>query len=411
MKKKPIIIVAICILAVAVAVAIGIFLKPQSEKIVVATDTHYLSKQLFDNGEAFSEMINNGDGKLAQYSDEIFSAFSDEVVEAKPDVLILSGDLTFKGEKQSHEDFAKKLKAIQDNGVQVLAIAGNHDINSKGTAKYVGNEYLPTENISAEDFKNLYYDFGMKQAVSIDEYSLSYMYKVNRSLYVLMLDTNAFGSNFVQDPSYPWVEKQLKMAKRHGAKVITVTHQNLYAHNDRLSFGYVLYDADELLELLNKYKVKCNLSGHIHMQHIVEDGVTDIATASLIVNTTQYGVIDFDGKIHYQTKRVDVESWARKNNIDNADLTSFSNYSVNFFKSSGRLTNTLDELGLTEDEKQEILNAVNILNSSYFAGTKIETKELMHAVELCRKQDGFLATYIDSLLSEAENDYTKIDIK
>lgn len=408
MKKK---ILIIALVVIAVVVALVLFLKPQGAKIIVATDTHYLSSRINDGGEAFQNMNNNADGKITQYCDEIFSAFSDEVIEKKPDVLILSGDLSFNGEKASHEDFAKKLKEIQDNGVQVLTIAGNHDINVKNSAQYKGSEYLPTESVTAEEFKNIYFDFGMKQAESVDEYSLSYMYKVNKSLYVLMLDTNAFGQNFVQDPSYPWIGEQLKMAKSKRAKVVTVTHQNLYAHNDRLSFGYALYDADELLELLNKYKVKCNLSGHIHMQHIVEDSVTDIATSSLMVNTTQYGEIDFDGSIHYETRRVDVEKWARKNNIDNADLLDFSNYSVDFFMSSGRLTNTLDDLGLTENERNEIFNAVNKLNSSYFAGTKIDTSDIMNGVELCRKQEGFLSTYIDSLLSEAENDYTKIDIK
>lgn len=409
--KKKIIIAIFVVCAVAVAILVAIFTKPQNAKIVVATDVHYLSSRVNDGGSAFLDAINNSDGKLVQYCDEIFSAFSDEVIEGKPDVLILSGDLSFNGERASHEDFASKLKLIQDSGVQVLTIAGNHDINSNNPVKYSGDEVGVSESISADEFKDIYYDYGMKQAASVDEYSLSYIYKVNKDLYILMLDTNAFGQNFVQDPSYAWIEEQLKMVKKNGAKVISVTHQNLYAHNEQLSFGYTLYDADELLELFNKYKVELNLSGHIHMQHIMGDSVKEIVTSSLVVNTTQYGEIDFDGGFHYNTKRVDVETWARKNNIDNDDLLSFSTYSTEFFKSSGRMKSTIDELSLTDAEKAEILKSISELNSSYFAGTKLDINDIKSGIELCQKQDGFVSNYIETMLKEIENDYTRLDIK
>ena len=116
-----------------------------------------------------------------------------------------------------------------------------------------------------------------------------------------MLDTNAYGTNFVQDDSYEWIETQLKKAKKEHRKVIAVSHQNLFAHNDLLSFGYQLYDADELLELYNKYRVKLNISGHIHMQHYAKDGITEITTTSLAVSPNQYGVIDFEATKCFMT--------------------------------------------------------------------------------------------------------------
>jgi 3',5'-cyclic AMP phosphodiesterase CpdA len=95
-----------------------------------ATDLHYLSKGLTDNGEAFNKFISSGDGKQLKYIDEIFNAFTYNIKTTKPDVLIISGDLTNNGEKQSHLDLAKKLKTIEESGTPVYVIPGNHDISN-----------------------------------------------------------------------------------------------------------------------------------------------------------------------------------------------------------------------------------------------------------------------------------------
>lgn len=413
MKKKKLIIISTIILLLAVLSIILFCGKAKPAKIFVATDTHYLSSRINDKGTAFTEMVNNADGKLVQYCDEIFSAFSEDVVEAKPDVLILSGDLTFNGEKASHEDFAKKLDYIQSKGVQVLTIAGNHDVNITNTAGYKDDKYVEVENISPLEFKKLYYNFGMKQAESVDENSLSYLYKVNKSLYVLMLDTNVLGKNFVQDRSYKWIEQQLKMVAQNKAQVITVSHQNLFAHNEQLSFGYQLYDANELLELLNKYNVKCHLSGHIHMQHTKTDGITEVVNSSLLVAPVQYGVINFNGKYKYSTKTVDVEKWAKSNNIKDENLLKFSTFATKFFKDSAVKKSflQLENSNLNKKDKNLIATTFAELNTSYFAGTKIDTSQLNDGIELCKNQNKFLNQYIETMLEEAQNDYTSIKIK
>lgn len=400
------------VLFLVIMVALLMFGRVDSAKIIVATDTHYLSSRVNDGGKAFTDMLYNSDGKLVQYCDEIFSAFSDDVIEEKPDVVILSGDLTFNGERASHEDFVKKLDYIQSNGVQVLTIPGNHDIN-RSSAQFKGDEYLPTESISAQDYKDMYYNFGMAQAESVDEYSFSYLYKVNDSLYVLMLDTNAFGANFVQDNSYEWIENQLKFVKKKHADVITVSHQNLFAHNEQLSFVYQLYDADELLALLNEYKVKCHLSGHIHLQHYMQDGVTEIVTSSMLVAPSKYGVIDYNGKFNYETKQIDVQKWAEKNNVNNEDLQNFSEFSVQFFKNSGtsRTMAQLKDANIPSADKELLAYTFGELNYAYFAGTQCDIEPLADGIELWQQQNEFVKKYTETMLAESKNDYNSVVIK
>ena len=64
----------------------------------VAADLHYLAEELTDQGAYFQNLIANADGKVMAYSEELLEAFAAQIIDEKPDVLILPGDLTFNGE-------------------------------------------------------------------------------------------------------------------------------------------------------------------------------------------------------------------------------------------------------------------------------------------------------------------------
>ena len=93
----------------------------------MATDLHYLSPSIVERGEVFEKVYLGGDGKQMNYMSEIPDAFIEDVIKQKPDGLILSGDLTFNGEKKSHEELAEKFKKVEKSGVPVMVIPGNHD--------------------------------------------------------------------------------------------------------------------------------------------------------------------------------------------------------------------------------------------------------------------------------------------
>ena len=68
----------------------------------------------------------NGDGKMSEYSQQILDALVEKVIAEQPDVFLLSGDITFNGEKQSLLDVQTALEKIEDAGVPVCVIPGNH---------------------------------------------------------------------------------------------------------------------------------------------------------------------------------------------------------------------------------------------------------------------------------------------
>ena len=70
------VLVLFCVLFVRAASTSGKQLNGvEPVTIAVATDLHYLSPLLTDHGAYFEQMIQNADGKVMEYSEELIDAF------------------------------------------------------------------------------------------------------------------------------------------------------------------------------------------------------------------------------------------------------------------------------------------------------------------------------------------------
>lgn len=425
MKKKLLFIGLLALLVVLVSLGgryIYRAIQKQSQdpvSMIIASDIHYLSPEY--RGEYFKEPSAMFDGKLTHYSPEYFDAFLSEVVEKQPQVLILSGDITLNGSIKSHEEVIKKLNEIQKAGIDVLVIPGNHDVHSTA-GDYSPEEPIIVENASSADFMNMYENFGPAQAISRDEKTFSYVYEVTPYLRLVMLDTNCLGKGTVQDDTLRWLESELIKAKDADADVIAVTHQNLHIHNELLYFSYQLYNADELLALYEKYDVKLNLSGHIHVQSVVSDEtesevtVPEVAVGALSVCGTPYGELTYDGKeITYNMVKTDVSAYATAQGWADENLLDFNNYSTWYFEEVGRLQTIAgyENSELSTEDVALLADTFAQINSAYFVGDDIDGDALSEGITLWNKQEnGFFYKYIQSMLKEedAENQTLILDL-
>ena len=249
-------------------------------EIWVWADIHYLASSLHDDGTVFRQLVEQGDGKVPEYSEAIADEFIRLCLERHPDAVVIPGDLTYNGERISLQELSEKLKTLQDSGIPVLVIPGNHDLMYPYARSYFGSNARKTPAISPEDFRKDCGAFGWEQAVARDSDSFSYVYALTDDVELMFLDANtpaAPGS--VPDSTLAWAKKQLAWAKEDGKTVITVTHQSLLAQNKFMTKGFIISNHSNVESLLRKYGVTLNLSAHIHIQHTVtEDGLTDIAT-------------------------------------------------------------------------------------------------------------------------------------
>ena len=381
--------------------------------VIVANDLHYLARELTDNGEFFMRMAENGDGKVMRYSEELVEAFICEVIERRPDALILAGDLTFNGERVSHERLAEKLSRVADAGVRVLALPGNHDLNMRIAASFSGDGYTLVPSVTADEFCAIYGAFGYDGALSRDAHSLSYLARLAPGVLALLVDVNGVPMmNELPLETLAWIDEQLAFARQNGERVIAVSHQNLLRHNEHMYTGFTIDNAAELLARYEAAGVALSLSGHIHMQHIAvsESGLPDIATSSLAVSPNQYGVLNIYGdRIEYATRTYDIAAWAAKNGSTDPDLLDFPSYSAGFFKST-QMRQTIASVAKDEDP-MELAGFMADVSAAYFAG-RMDLVDLDPAMlKRWAAQGTFFAVFLDALVREAPGDCTKLTVR
>lgn len=387
--------------------------------ILVATDIHYLSPELTDYGTGFMRMLENGDGKPTQYTPELVDAFVKTVQESHPAALILSGDLSFNGEKESHVELAKRLEVLEKQGIPVLVIPGNHDIDNPFAARYSGESVTRAERVSADEFREIYGNLAYGRAAARDEDSLSFLYEVSDRLWILLLDGNpAYLSGAVPETTLQWAQNQLERARDEGVSVVTVTHQNVLSQNGLLSKGFVLENHDAVESLLRGGGVALNLSGHVHIQHISEkEGLMDIATGSLSVSPNQYGVLTVkaSGAFAYETEPVKVTGWSGRKGGGSFEGQEFSEMTRAYFDQCTRkkMEKELAALQLSEDKKAAMTALAVEINGDYFAG-RLKKKGEITETEGWRlwETEGsglFFKRYMDSMLEDDGSDENRAE--
>lgn len=372
--------------------------------LMVASDLHYLSPSLTDHGAYFTELVGHSDGKVMEYSEELAEAFADTVIRNKPDVLILTGDLTFNGARKSHEDLAGKLARIEGAGIPVLVISGNHDLDNRYAASFSGDGYEHVPSVSPAEFEEIYAAFGYEDAISQDRASSSYVWEPAAGLRLLMLDVNG-----VEEPggvpaeTLRWLEQQLREAQESGSRVLSFSHQNLLKHS-MFEEGYVIGNSDEVLRLYREYGVAVNFTGHLHIQHIGEqDGFYEIATSALSVSPNQYADITLDSSgLEYSTSSVDVSAWAAKHRPDSEELLDFARYAGDFFWNTSYMQ-AAAELGDMEDGewKDAMAGYFAGLNQMYFSGHMEEAVPEEGLLEAWRRSGTFTGRYLENILENA----------
>ena len=378
--------------------------------VMIATDLHYLAPELTDHGACFQSVIRNADGKMTEYAEEILEAFIQQVIKEAPDALILSGDLTFNGEAVSHRILAKQLQTVKDAGISVLVLPGNHDMDNPMAAQFEGDGFRRAESVTAEEFTEIYGPFIDQRALAKDTASLSYTAELTPNLRVLLVDVNtAETPGAVSKATLSWVEAQLQDAADAGAWVLAVSHQNVLVHNSLFTDGYVLDGAQRLLALYERYPVICNLSGHIHLQHIAESekGFREIATSSLAVCPNQYGILRLDGRTaHYQTVPLVLSFNEPGGCTGELSSTDFTSASRQFFWNNG-YRQALEALGGI-DGAQSLAAFFADVNTAYFAGRMDALTWDAGRFDSWQEISCFFSYYLKSIADDGFRNHTTI---
>lgn len=391
-------------------------------EIILATDVHYFAKELTDFGQAYQTMAEQGDGKLALYVWEITDAFLDEMVERKPQTLILSGDLTLEGERGSHEALASKLERVKEAGIQVLVIPGNHDINNPKAAAYKGSDAIPVVQTTPDDFREIYGEFGYQDAISCDPNSLSYMAETPDGTWLLMLDSCQYENGnkvggMIRTETYGWMEEILDQAWYEERNVIAVAHHNLLDESRIYEEDCTIEHSDELERFLDDWDVELFLSGHLHVQHYrtsENHDIDEIVTGALTTSPCPYGVLNYKGPgdFTYHTEKVDVSSWAEKKDNPDTNLQNFEEYADEFLQNVfyRHAKADLEQYSISQEEKEKMAELYALMNVYATAGHAQDLKadvEGNKEYQLWQEYDrtDIYAMYLEEIMEDAVCDY------
>lgn len=301
-------------------------------KIGIITDLHYLSPQLVKKGAALDAYTSES-GRTIQYADEILDQVFDFYKHTKKtDILLISGDLTKDGEKQSHIDLANRLKDLKSNGIQVYVIPGNHDINIPKSVGFDGDQTYKTDNITAEEFTHIYSDHGYSSAIKRDTASLSYVVELRQNkTWLLAIDAakyeeytkRAITSGRIKKNTKQWIDNILLEAKERNIRVIGMMHWGLVEHlpyQSALRPQYLVENWKQLASEFADKGLELIFTGHFHTNdissHQSESGNTiyDIETGALISYPYAYRYAEL------YTDRIDISTYNVKSIPSNQNI-------------------------------------------------------------------------------------------
>lgn len=288
-------------------------LEAEMKKICVISDTHYYPLNYVRDCEDYNTYV-GGDPKMLAESGSIIDSALDMIEKDRPDLVLVSGDLTKDGEKLGHQHMAKKLQKIEkETNAKVFVINGNHDIyNYQDSCTFENGKKEQAPTTTPADFKEIYSEFGYNGEYNARYYTppagkqaggLSYSVTVGDYV-IIGIDSGRYspdadtGMNTnehitagrIDTSLLPWVEEQVKNAIANGKTPIGLMHHGLVPHFSKeaeLLSEYVVDDWQEMASTLADAGMRYIFTGHMHANDIAEytsvngNKIYDLETGSL----------------------------------------------------------------------------------------------------------------------------------
>ncbi len=260
-------------------------------KFWLITDTHYFAPSLGAYGEAYEDLMDFEQKCFAETA-----AINDAALEflknsTESDIILIAGDLSFNGEKESHKEFSKKLKELKDAGKRIFVVTAGHDIEPNPFC-YPGTERTHIEGIKFSELLDYYGDFGYKDAIAFNKEHLSYVAELSEDVRLLVLcNDTAEGKNVAYDDDFlDWIEEQAEKAQKDGKMMIAMEHYPVLPGQPILTLipDARQKESKKLIKTLADNGVHLIFTGHMHNQSInvteTEKGnkFYDVCTGSLI---------------------------------------------------------------------------------------------------------------------------------
>lgn len=288
----------------------------KSFSFYLVTDTHYFDSSFKRIGKAYEERSRTDQKCVAETPAIIDAGFKKISDDKETNVILIPGDLVYRGEYQSHVGLRERLYKLKEEGKKVYLITARHDY-SNGPAEFDEDKIVPVKGMPREELIEFYGDFGFNDAISLHESSMSYVAQIAPGIRLLALNCDGDCKDFkgLWDDQMEWALNQIEKAHKDGQYIFAMTHYPLLPFSPVMN---LIGDAK-----LTDWKKRANqfadagleliFTGHMHAQAVTEyvtkkgNKITDVQTGCFVGCPCAYRKITFKDKNTIDIKSFTIE--------------------------------------------------------------------------------------------------------
>lgn len=286
----------------------------------LVTDPHYFEASLGAEGEAYEERSRTDQKCVAETGAIIDAGFKQIADDKETNVVLIPGDLVYRGEQASHEGFIKKLEYLEKNGKTVYLITARHDY-AENPCGFVGNKCIPVEGTLRENLRGMYHHYGFDQAISEHKKSMSYVVQLTEGIRLLALNCDGDCKSFkgLWDDQMEWALQQIEHAHKSGNYIFAMTHYPLLPFSPVMNFieDAKLTDWEKRANQFADAGLDLIFTGHMHAQAVTDyttkngNTITDVQTGCFVGCPCAYRKITFtpDNKIDIKSFTINDFDW------------------------------------------------------------------------------------------------------
>ncbi len=285
------------------------------------TDTHYFENSLGAEGKAFDEYMKREQYFMKESHAILDSTFKNIANDKATDIVIIPGDLTKNGEKESHKSFLKQLYKLKEAGKKIYVITAGHDYNEHSFG-YKNDERIEVEGTDFADLYDMYRDFGYSEALAFDKRTNSYIAEIADGVRMLAINCDSYQNpkGTMDDELISWAKIQLDKAKDDNCSVFAICH---YPIIPSVPVFDLVGDAKikewrKVASFLADNGVELILTGHMHIQSINEfysengNRLIDVCTSCLVGSPAKYRKVTVDENSVMNAESIAIDCFAQE---------------------------------------------------------------------------------------------------
>ena len=389
-------------------------------RINVISDLHYFAKSLGTSGPEFEKANAKAANDLLHTEEILEALFTQIEKESEPEIVLVSGDVTYNGEPESHEGVIRLLSGLQEKGKKVYVITATHDFrNNNKTRRFTPEGAEEIDATKRSELFEMYRRFGPDEAIAVHKESMSYVVQLcdGYRLFALNDDSNGDGGSGFSDECFKWITAQVADAKKNGQFIIPMTHHPMISPSPLYSIigeSDMMTDAKKRCGQFADMGVPFMLTGHTHMQDISytysQKGniFYDITTACPIGYPGVFRTIEFDPankKIDVSTREIEVLPNFEMNGetLEKHLENKFFGMIKEIIRSAAYDTQKLARMVTAFSVKPSVIYRYGWLMRPF---AKILTKlKIKHAARLCKKETGLKKEDYAAIADESVVDF------